>query len=105
MWLLGSFITLPQVPSCRCQGCLWSLSPQVPLLQVSGPLLLVQLLETPLLCLVSYARWGSVIGLGLSHNLRSRGGNCFLAELFSLASWVPCLLDTAWWPPMQLDFA
>lgn len=33
-------------------------SPQVPLLQVSGPLLVVQLLETPLLCLVSYARWG-----------------------------------------------
>lgn len=32
-------------------------SPQVPLLQVSGPLLVVQLLETPLLCLVSYARW------------------------------------------------
>lgn len=32
-------------------------SSQVPLLQVSGPLLLVQLLETPLLCLVSYARW------------------------------------------------
>lgn len=31
--------------------------PQVPLLQVSGPLLVVQLLETPLLCLVSYARW------------------------------------------------
>lgn len=30
--------------------------PGVPLLQVSGPLLLVQLLETPLLCLVSYAR-------------------------------------------------
>nr|XP_013001166.1 nicotinate phosphoribosyltransferase isoform X2 [Cavia porcellus] len=29
--------------------------PGVPLLQVSGPLLLVQLLETPLLCLVSYA--------------------------------------------------
>ncbi|KAM8936640.1 nicotinate phosphoribosyltransferase isoform 4-T4 [Lycaon pictus] len=32
--------------------------PNVPLLQVSGPLLVVQLLETPLLCLVSYARWG-----------------------------------------------
>lgn len=31
---------------------------QVPLLQVCGPLLVVQLLETPLLCLVSYARWG-----------------------------------------------
>ncbi|XP_007954321.2 nicotinate phosphoribosyltransferase [Orycteropus afer afer] len=30
-------------------------SPGVPLLQVSGPLLVVQLLETPLLCLVSYA--------------------------------------------------
>lgn len=29
--------------------------PGVPLLQVSGPLLVVQLLETPLLCLVSYA--------------------------------------------------
>uniref|UniRef100_A0A667HQ35 Nicotinate phosphoribosyltransferase n=1 Tax=Lynx canadensis TaxID=61383 RepID=A0A667HQ35_LYNCA len=29
--------------------------PSVPLLQVSGPLLVVQLLETPLLCLVSYA--------------------------------------------------
>ncbi|KAM8936646.1 nicotinate phosphoribosyltransferase isoform 10-T10 [Lycaon pictus] len=29
--------------------------PNVPLLQVSGPLLVVQLLETPLLCLVSYA--------------------------------------------------
>ncbi|XP_006879493.1 PREDICTED: nicotinate phosphoribosyltransferase [Elephantulus edwardii] len=29
--------------------------PGVPLLQVSGPLLLVQLLETPLLCMVSYA--------------------------------------------------
>ncbi|XP_075405306.1 nicotinate phosphoribosyltransferase isoform X2 [Tenrec ecaudatus] len=28
---------------------------EVPLLQVSGPLLVVQLLETPLLCLVSYA--------------------------------------------------
>ena len=25
---------------------------------MSGPLLVVQLLETPLLCLVSYARWG-----------------------------------------------
>ncbi|XP_004837888.2 nicotinate phosphoribosyltransferase-like [Heterocephalus glaber] len=30
--------------------------PGVPLLQVSGPLLLLQLLETPLLCLISYAR-------------------------------------------------
>ncbi|XP_004837890.2 nicotinate phosphoribosyltransferase isoform X3 [Heterocephalus glaber] len=29
--------------------------PGVPLLQVSGPLLLLQLLETPLLCLISYA--------------------------------------------------
>ncbi|XP_029059663.1 nicotinate phosphoribosyltransferase isoform X13 [Monodon monoceros] len=29
--------------------------PSVPLLQVSGPLLVVQLLETPLLCLVGYA--------------------------------------------------
>ncbi|KAL0598485.1 Nicotinate phosphoribosyltransferase [Plecturocebus cupreus] len=33
--------------------------PGVPLLQVSGPLLVVQLLETPLLCLVSYARWAA----------------------------------------------
>lgn len=32
------------------------LSPQVPFLQVKGPLLVVQLLETTLLCLVSYAR-------------------------------------------------
>lgn len=32
------------------------LSPQVPLLQVKGPLLVVQLLETTLLCLVNYAR-------------------------------------------------
>ncbi|XP_053916437.1 nicotinate phosphoribosyltransferase isoform X2 [Cuculus canorus] len=31
------------------------LSPQVPFLQVKGPLLVVQLLETTLLCLVSYA--------------------------------------------------
>lgn len=37
-------------------------SPQVPLLQVSGPLLVVQLLETPLLCLVGYARWGRPAG-------------------------------------------
>ncbi|NXA42783.1 PNCB phosphoribosyltransferase, partial [Eudromia elegans] len=48
------------------QGCWapWALSaqgaslrrfPQVPLLQVKGPLLVVQLLETTLLCLVSYA--------------------------------------------------
>lgn len=37
-------------------GSNYSRTPQVPLLQVSGPLLLVQLLETPLLCLVSYAR-------------------------------------------------
>ncbi|XP_011905487.1 PREDICTED: nicotinate phosphoribosyltransferase isoform X1 [Cercocebus atys] len=35
------------------EGCL--AFPGVPLLQVSGPLLVVQLLETPLLCLVSYA--------------------------------------------------
>ncbi|KAG8515377.1 Nicotinate phosphoribosyltransferase [Galemys pyrenaicus] len=35
------------------EGCL--VFPGVPLLQVSGPLLVVQLLETPLLCLVSYA--------------------------------------------------
>lgn len=30
--------------------------PQVPFLQVKGPLLVVQLLETMLLCLVNYAR-------------------------------------------------
>lgn len=32
------------------------LFPQVPFLQVKGPLLVVQLLESTLLCLVSYAR-------------------------------------------------
>ncbi|XP_058421047.1 nicotinate phosphoribosyltransferase isoform X2 [Diceros bicornis minor] len=37
--------------SCAASAC----GTQVPLLQVSGPLLVVQLLETPLLCLVSYA--------------------------------------------------
>lgn len=31
--------------------------PQVPFLQVKGPLLVVQLLETTLLCLVNYARY------------------------------------------------
>lgn len=33
-----------------------SLPLQVPLMQVKGPLLVVQLLETTLLCLVNYAR-------------------------------------------------
>lgn len=33
------------------------LFPQVPFLQVKGPLLVVQLLETTLLCLVNYARY------------------------------------------------
>lgn len=42
----------------RGGGARLTAPPQVPLLQVSGPLLVVQLLETPLLCLVSYARWG-----------------------------------------------
>lgn len=38
------------------------LFPQVPFLQVKGPLLVVQLLETTLLCLVSYARY---FGMGM----------------------------------------
>lgn len=33
------------------------LFPQVPFLQVKGPLLVVQLLETTLLCLINYARY------------------------------------------------
>ncbi|POI21349.1 hypothetical protein CIB84_014903, partial [Bambusicola thoracicus] len=47
----------PHVPICGVCGCgdVTVLSPQVPLLQVKGPLLVVQLLETTLLCLVSYA--------------------------------------------------
>ncbi|XP_057592816.1 nicotinate phosphoribosyltransferase isoform X3 [Hippopotamus amphibius kiboko] len=45
----GSGVTVRALP----EGSL--AFPGVPLLQVSGPLLLVQLLETPLLCLVSYA--------------------------------------------------
>lgn len=49
--------------------------PSVPLLQVSGPLLVVQLLETPLLCLVSYARWGPgrQVGPGAGHPPPARG--------------------------------
>lgn len=48
----------PHVPISGVCGCgdVTVLSPQVPLLQVKGPLLVVQLLETTLLCLVSYAR-------------------------------------------------
>lgn len=38
------------------------LFPQVPFLQVKGPLLVVQLLETTLLCLVNYARY---FGMGM----------------------------------------
>jgi nicotinate phosphoribosyltransferase len=30
--------------------------PRIPLLKISGPLIVVQLLETTLLCLVNYAR-------------------------------------------------
>lgn len=37
---------------------------------MSGPLLVVQLLETPLLCLVSYARWGPGWGP------RPKAGSC-----------------------------
>lgn len=40
------------------------LHPQVPLLQVSGPLLVAQLLETPLLSLLSYARYDQGTGMG-----------------------------------------
>lgn len=49
-------------------------SPQVPLLQVSGPLLVVQLLETPLLCLVGYARWGRPAGGATERGRRLAGG-------------------------------
>ncbi|OXB78266.1 UNVERIFIED_CONTAM: hypothetical protein H355_004716 [Colinus virginianus] len=43
------------IPDECDHGDVTVLSPQVPLLQVKGPLLVVQLLETTLLCLVSYA--------------------------------------------------
>ncbi|XP_059757590.1 nicotinate phosphoribosyltransferase isoform X2 [Balaenoptera ricei] len=51
--------------------------PGVPLLQVSGPLLVVQLLETPLLCLVSYARWGPgrQVGPGPGHRPPPEAGS------------------------------
>lgn len=47
------------------------LFPQVPFLQVKGPLLVVQLLETTLLCLVSYARY---FGMGMIPKLPLEAG-------------------------------
>lgn len=70
---------LSTLPRCREDGDVTArLSPQVPFLQVKGPLLVVQLLETMLLCLVNYARWGTrsalVPQLPGSTSTESRGG-------------------------------